>query len=143
FENVEPAIAIVITNGQAHSRLFVAVFVVSATRAHGDVGKSAVVVVVEQDARLGIHRDVNVGPTIVIEVVGDGGDRIARSGFQDSGFFGDVGKGAVAVVVEEIVGVTGKPARAAHYGNPFPLARGGTSGIGGGGRVELDVIADK
>src|SRR4029077_14144715 len=120
-----------------------AIFVVGATRAHGDVGKRAIVVVVEQDARLGIDRDVNVGPTVVIEIVGDGRDGVTRAGFEDAGFFCDVGKRAITVVVKEIVGVSGKAARAAHYGNAFPLAGSSIFGIRSGGWVEFDVIADE
>jgi len=106
-------------------------------------GLVIVLVVVEQDAGLGIDRDVNVGPTVVIKIVGDGRDGVTRAGFEDAGFFGDVGKGAVAIVAEKIVSVSGKSARAAHYGNPFPLAGGSVAGIGSGGWVELDVIADE
>ena len=98
FENVEPAIAVVVTDGDAHSGLLVAIFAVSASGHDGDVGESAVVVVAEQDAGLGIDRDVNVRPAVVIEIVGDGRDGVARAGFEDAGFLGDVGKCAVAIV---------------------------------------------
>ena len=54
---------------------------------HGDIGESAVVIVVEQHAGLGIDGDVDVGPAVVVEVIGDRGDGISRAGLQDSGFF--------------------------------------------------------
>ena len=69
LENIEPAVAVVIADGHAHAGLLVAILAVGASRHHGDVGESAVVVVVEQDAGLGVHRDVNIRPAVVIEIV--------------------------------------------------------------------------
>ena len=105
FENVEPAVAIVVADGHAHAGLLVAIVAVGASGDHGDIGECAVVVVVEQDAGLRIHRDVNIRPAVVVKIVGDGGDGVARAGLEDAGLFGDVGKSAVAIVVIKNVGV--------------------------------------
>ncbi len=108
------------------------------------IGERAVVIVLEQNARLRIDGDINVGPAVVVEIVRNRGDRIARPGFQNAGFLRDVGKRAVAVVVIEDVRVAGQSARAAHRRNAFPLAQRGLAAFhrrfcG----IELDVIADK
>ena len=52
LEDVEPTVAIVVGHGYTHACLLVAVLVVGAPRHHSDVGKRAIVVVLEQDARL-------------------------------------------------------------------------------------------
>ena len=47
FEDVEPAVAVVVGNGEAHSSLLMAVFVVGATGHDRDIGERAVMVVLE------------------------------------------------------------------------------------------------
>src|SRR5438045_3345170 len=103
LENIKPSVAVIIGDGNAHSGLFVAILAVGAAGDHRDIGESAVVVVVEEDAGLGIHGDINIGPAVIIKIIGDGSDGIPRAGLEDSGLRGDIGKGAVAVVVKKNV----------------------------------------
>src|SRR5205814_7920669 len=130
-------------DGDAHAGLFVAVVAVGATGERGNVRECAVVIVLKKHAGLRVDGDVNVGPAVVVEIVGDGGDGIAAARLEDAGFFRDVGERAVAVVAIENVVVAGDAARAAHDGNAFPVAEGRTVGIGILRGVELDVMADK
>ncbi len=69
FEDVEPAIAVVVADRDSHARLFVPVFAVGAAGNHRDIGEGAVVIVAEQNTRLGINRNVDVGPAVVVEIV--------------------------------------------------------------------------
>src|SRR6266704_1847201 len=143
LENVKPSVAVIIGDRDAHSGLFVAILAVRAAGDHGDIRERSIVIVVKENAGFGIHGDINIGPAIIIKIIGDRGDGIPRPGLEDSRLRADVGKGAVAVVVEENVGVAGSTTRAAHDGDAFPLALGGL-GLGGSFfRVELDVIADE
>ena len=143
FEDIEPAIAVVVGDGDAHACLLVSIVVVGASGHDGDVGECAVVVVLEEDAGLGVDGDVDVGPSIVVKVVGDGGDGVARAGLEDAAFFRDVGECAVAVVVEEEIGVGGEASWAAHDGDALPLAE--VAHLDGGWfvGVERDVVADE
>jgi hypothetical protein len=100
------------------------------------------VVVVKQDAGLGIDGHINIGPAIVIEIVRDGGDGVARAGFEDAGFSGDISKSAVAIVVIEDVGVAGRPRGPHITGMPFHWQTAGSPGWSLRG-IELDVIADE
>src|SRR5947208_16930116 len=50
LENIKPAVAVIIGDGNAHSGLFVAVLAVGAAGHDRDIGESSVVVVVEEDA---------------------------------------------------------------------------------------------
>src|SRR4029077_14417223 len=54
FENVEPAIAVVVGHAHAHAGLLVAILAVGDAGDDGLVGKGAVVIVAEQDAGLRI-----------------------------------------------------------------------------------------
>ena len=143
FEDVEPAVAVVVRDGNAHTGLLVAILAVGAAGDHGDIGERAVVIVVKQNAGLGIDGDVNIRPAVVIEIVRDRGDGIARAGFQDAGFLRDIGESSVAVVVIENVGVAGETARAAHDRNSFPLAKRLARGRRSFCGIELDVVADE
>src|SRR5208282_5529445 len=103
LENIEPAIAIKISHGHAHPGLLVTVFAISTAGHDGDVCKRPIVIVVKENAGLGIYRNVNVWPAIVVKVVRHCGDRIARAGLENPCFFGDVAEGAVAVIVKQNV----------------------------------------
>src|SRR5437763_5827033 len=74
FENIEPAVTVVIGNSNAHPGLLVTIFAVGASGDHRNIGKGAVVIVAEQNAGLGIDRDVNVGRAVVVEIGSDGGN---------------------------------------------------------------------
>ena len=141
FEDVEPAVAVVVRYRNAHARLLVAAIAVSAIRHHRDIGKRAVVVVLKQNAWLGIHGNIDIRPAIVIEVIGDRSDGVARPGLQNAGLLRDVGEGPIAIVVIQNIRVARKSARTAQDGNALPLAV--MRGIGRRNlvRIELEVIA--
>ena len=103
----------------------------------------AVVFVVEQDAGLGIDRHIDIRPAIVIEIVGDGGDGIARAGLQDARLFRNIGERPVAVVVVEDVHAARQAARAAHHRDALPLAIAGLPGHRHCSQIQLDVVADE
>jgi hypothetical protein len=87
FENIEPAIAIVITDTDAHAGLFVTIFAVGASGYYGDVGEGAIVIVVIQNAGLRVDCNINIGPAVVIEIVGNCGNTISRAGLEDTSLF--------------------------------------------------------
>src|SRR6266550_4430570 len=82
LENIKPSVAVIIGDGNAHSGLFVAILAVGAAGDHRDIGESAVVVVVEEDAGFGVHGDINIGPAVIIKIIGDGSDGIPRAGLR-------------------------------------------------------------
>ncbi len=58
-------------------------------------------------------------------------------------FLRDIGESAVSIVVVKDVGVAGKPARAAHHRDAFPLTAAGSPDGGSLRGIKLDVIADE
>src|ERR1051325_2148610 len=74
FEDVEPSIAVVVGNRNSHACLLVSILAVSAACCDGDVSERTVVVVVIQNAGLGVYRNINVRPAVVVKIVRDRGD---------------------------------------------------------------------
>src|SRR5215472_5796905 len=141
--DVQVAVAIVVGNTYTHARLLLAVLVVRAPSHDRDVRKGAVVVVAEQYAGLGIDGDINVGPPVVVKIIGHSSDRVARPRLENARFLGNVREGAVPVVVVKHVRAAGQPARATHYGQPLPLAVARLAGSGYFLEVDLNVMAHK
>ncbi len=95
----------------------------------------------EQNAGLGVDRHVDIGPAVVIEIVGDGGDGVARPRLQDARLLRNIGESSIAVVVVEDVHSARQAARAAHRGNAFPLAIAGLPRHRHLLKVQFDVVA--
>ena len=122
LENVKPAVSVVVRHPDSHAGLFPALIVNGGAAHQANVGERAIVVVVEHDASFGIDSHVDVRPAVVIEIVGDGADGIARARLLDAGLLGDVGESAIAVIVVENVGAARQAARSAQNRNPLPHA---------------------
>ena len=133
-EQVQRAIVVVVRKNRAHRGRSIPIGSVGYALLDRDVGESAVVVVVIQIAFHLIVGDVDVRPAIIV-VVAHGHSHSASSGIGDSGFFGNIGKRAVAIVVKQAVGIA------------FVIERAGEClrgvvrlpGVG----IELQIIADE
>src|SRR5260370_31705532 len=99
FDEIEVGVEIVVGGGDAHAGLRFAVGAESAARIHGNVNEGAVFLILIERAGGGIVGDVNVRPAVVVEIGGEHAEAVGAVGFEDAGFFADVGEGAVAVVV--------------------------------------------
>src|SRR5277367_819846 len=73
FENVEPAVAVVIGHANTHSGLFVAILAIRAAGDHRDIRKGAVVIVMKKNAGLRIDSDINIRPAVIVEIIGHRG----------------------------------------------------------------------
>src|SRR6266849_10913793 len=89
FDEIEIAVEIVIGGGDAHARLRLAIGAESAPRFHGDVGESAVLLILIEGAGGGIVGDVNVRPAIVVKIGSEHAEAEGAVGLQDAGFFAD------------------------------------------------------
>jgi len=101
------------------------------------------VVVLEENARFRVDGNVNVGPAVVVKVVGYGCDRIARTGFQNPRSLGDIGKSSVAIVVIEKVVAAWKAPWSAHDRDTLPLAVACLICRRDCIWIQLDVVADE
>jgi len=130
FDEIEIAVKIVIGSGNAHAGLGLTVGAERTTSFDGDVRECAVLFVLIERARGGVVSDVNVRPAIVVEIGGEDTETERAIGFEDAGFFADVGERAVAVIVIENVFSAVEPGRAA--GNHHTFVEAG-AGFGNGG----------
>ena len=119
-----------------------AVVVESGPGGDADVGESAVAIVVVENAGGAVAGNENVRPAIVVIVERGDAQGIMAVGLVDVGFFGDVFKGAVAVVVIENIFCSGQSLRAAHHGDAFPHTGGAIAGSRGGGEIEVHIVGD-
>src|SRR6266513_312543 len=104
LQDVRPAVIIVINEAATPSNVLV---VDADPRGECNITKGSVAVVVIEVARVvGEVGFENIKPSVAV-IIGDGSDGIPGAGLEDAGLRGDIGKGAVTVVVEENVGVTG------------------------------------
>src|SRR5262245_35587758 len=69
LENVQPAIAIIVSGSYAHSRLGLSVTAECASSQHGYIAECAIVHIAKQSAGRCITRQIDIGPTIVIKVI--------------------------------------------------------------------------
>src|SRR5207342_2440392 len=76
FEKVEVSVQIVVANPNAHARLLHAIFAQPYTAQDSFFTKRPISIVHEQETWSGIGGNVNVLPTILIEIGGDDGQAI-------------------------------------------------------------------
>ncbi len=113
FHDVEIAVEIVVGGRDAHAGLRLAVGTEGATGLERDVDELAVLLVLVKRAGGGVIGHVDVGPAIVVEVRREHAESVGSVRFENPGRFGDVGEGAVAVVVVEDVVVALQSGRSA------------------------------
>src|SRR2546425_10566760 len=142
FDDVEIAVEIVIDSGDAHAGLGLAVGREGAAGLDGDVRERAVLFVLIERAGLRVVGDVDVGPAVVVEIGGENAEAEGAVGLQNTRGFGDIGEGAIAVVVIEDIFAARQAGRAAGDHDAFVEAGAGF-GNGRRGEVEVNVIGDE
>src|SRR6185369_7787832 len=122
LEQIDVAVEIVIADADSHPGLFLAVFAKGHAAHDAFLAKCPIVIVHEQQARRGIAGDVNVGPTILVEVGGDRGHAITATLRSDARCGADISECAVAVVAVEGMDSARQTAGSAFDGNSLPGA---------------------
>ena len=143
LREIEPAVAVVVADSDAHPRLRAAVLAVGRSALDRDVGKRAVAIVSVEDGRRRIRRDVDVGPAVIGQIGADCGHRVTSGHARDARALGDVREPAVAVVVIEEVRISGQSLRSAIDGDSFPQTVRTGSGLGHTLEVELEIVGNE
>ena len=146
-EEIQLAVAIVIAESDAHGGLRAAFFAKCETRCVADVLKSTVSAIAIEIVGAGIIGDGEVGPAVVVEVSENGREAVAKLRVGDGSVKADVGEGAVAIVVEKVIGFTEKAEWAAKNIHAAILTRAGwnatLSSENGMVDVEVHVTGDE
>ena len=96
-------IVIVIAGINAHRAVCDAIAVVGDTAQHAFLPKCAISLIHEKGIRTHVVGDVDVQPTIVVDI-GKDDTEPARGGFVNTGRFGNIREGAVAVIAIQDIG---------------------------------------
>src|SRR5438034_726311 len=103
LENIEPAVAVVVTRRYAHPRLITSIGTRADSGLQAFFSKRSVPIVPEQIALIAVVSDVNVRPAVIIEVSSQHAEAVTRWGLADTAFVRHVLECAVAIVVKEQV----------------------------------------
>ena len=144
-EEIDEAGVGVVAGGDAHAGGLAAALVEGVAGGEGGVFEGAVALVEVEVVGGGVVGDEEVGFAVVVDVDKERRKAIEGVFVGDTGAFRGVGEGAVAVVVEEVVGLADEAARTAHDGSSAELAGGvfERAGVDAGGHVEVDVARDE
>src|SRR5579863_67088 len=134
---------IVISDPNAHARLFHAVFVKRYAAQNTFLPKRPIMVVHEEQTGSGIAGDKNIRPAVFVEVGADRSHAIVSARLGYPGRLADVGECAVSIVAVQILPCERQSSRAALHRNASPIAVDVLSGLGHAGEVEVQVIRDE
>ena len=140
LEQVQQAVTVEVTDGESHPRLLGAVLAVRDAALDGRVGERPVVVVVVQNRRGRVARDVDVDPPVAVEVGRRCGHGITAGHAGDARHRGHVGERAVAVVVKQEVRIGRQPARAAVDRHTLPDAVGPAADFRRRREIEPEIV---
>ena len=141
LHNVGPSVAIVIGRVNAHASLFAAVGAVGHPRLGADFGESTVTVVVIEQARRRIVRDVKIKAPVFVVIQPQDAETVIAFDI-NAEFFRDIGEGAVTVVVVETIARALQPARPAIYRDAPILAEQTVAELRQIVDVQVDVVRD-
>src|SRR6266567_6399890 len=128
LDDVQPAVAIVIHGMGAHAGLLAPILVESHAGSDGNFTECAIVIVMKKHAGGRITRDVDIWPSVAVEISRQDCKTVVSPRLADSRLIADIGEGTFTIVVIERTSRSLQPAWATHDGNTFPLARSITSG---------------
>src|SRR5580704_12928486 len=122
FDDVLIAVVGKVVCRKAHACLLGTILVVRHAGFLSDVGERSVLVVVIQNAGGGVAGNVDIRPSIMVEIRCQRGESVTSRCIENAGFLGDVDKCAIAIVVIKRTCSRLEPTWPAHYVDPLPLA---------------------
>src|SRR5579884_2203159 len=121
-EQIQVAVAVVISHGYSHSGLDLAIGVHGTAGFHANFRKGPIMIIAEEEIGSGITSYENVGPAVVVVIKAYRRQPIAFSGPGYAGLFRDFGEGSIAVVVVKRARLFGQSQRAAGNRHALELA---------------------
>ena len=143
LRDIQKAVAVVIGHRHAHAGLQTAIVVVSHARIHAALFERPVAAIVIQQTGCHVASHIDVRPAIVVEIGSHNAQSISPARFENARLLGDVGKGAVPIVVEQGVPAFRQTAGTAHHRQPLPDAIGIGAGSRRGAQVQIHVVGNE
>src|SRR5262245_5653178 len=100
LEQVQLSVVIEVGNCDAHAPLLAAVAIDGSARNEADLLEGTVSIIVVQEGRRRIIRDIDIDESIFVEVTADHSQPVIPIWIGDSGLLGHVSKRAVSIIVE-------------------------------------------
>src|SRR5579884_689394 len=141
FYDIQAATQQEIADTDAHAGLLHSVFAERDAALHALLRKCSVVIVAEEEAGCGIAGDVDIGPTVIIEIGRNDSQTVTGRRFADSGRGSNISECAVAVIVIKRVAAVGQTARTAE--DAFVVTGIALARARDGIRIEGHVIRNK
>src|SRR5208283_697036 len=107
------SVEIIIANADSHASLFLSIVTERDATHDAFFSERTVMVVHEKQARRGITSDIDIRPTIFVQICGNHGHAIVLSELRHARFLADVREGAVTIVSIEGMSACRKASRAA------------------------------
>src|ERR1700683_2799199 len=99
FHDVEIAVEIVVRGRNAHAGLRLAIGAERAPRLNRDILEFSVLLILVERAGGRIVGDINIGPTVVVEICGADAQSVSADRIEKASRYGNIAEGTIAVVV--------------------------------------------
>src|SRR4029077_20387458 len=143
LEQVEMPVKVIVSDAQTHAGLFGAVVAQGQSPHDALFAEGAVVIIHEKQAGGGIAGNVDIRPTVFVEIGGHNGHAITFRRGRDPGLLADVGKRSIAIVAIKRMPAHRQPARTTLHRNSLPVAVNVFSGYGSVLKREADIIGNE
>ena len=142
FHDVEIAVEIVVRGRNPHTSLRLAVGAERASRLNRDILEFSVLLILVERAGGRIVGDINIGPTVVVEIRGEDAQSVRAVRIENARRFGNIGERTIAVVVIQNVLSARQSRRSARHHHTFIKARTGFRHRRSC-QIEINVIGDE
>src|SRR5215469_620403 len=143
LEQIKMTGKLVVSDTNAHSRLFHAVVAQCHPTHHAFLTKGSVVVVHEKQTGCRVARNQDVGPSVLVKVRCHHGHPVAFCCARDSGFLADIRERAVAIVPVQKLAPRWQASGTTVNGNSFPVAGRSLTGHWSFFQIEPNVVRYK
>src|SRR5256884_5484087 len=124
LEEIKMSVKVIIADSHAHSCLLRAVVAEGHAPQYSLFAKRSVTIVHEEQTGSRVASNVNVWPSVFVEIRRHHGHTVALCSLRDAGRPADVGEPSIAIVPVQRTPSCWQSARSTFHGNAFPIAIG-------------------
>src|SRR5437588_11338073 len=143
LEEIKMSVKVIIADSHAHSCLLRAVVAEGHAPQYSLFAKRSLTIVHEEPAGSRVAGNVNVWPSVFVQIYGHHGHAITLGGLRDACRPADVGERSIAIVPVQRMLSCWQSARSTFHGNAFPIAIGVFSRNWRMFERETDVVGDE
>ncbi len=122
LDDIEAPLHAEIADAKAHAGLLHPIFTQGHSAVDALLAEGSVAIIAEEQTRRGIAGDIDVRPSVVIEIRGNCGQSVASLGPADAGCGRDIGEGAIAIIAIERMAPVGQALGTAAHRHALVIA---------------------